>query len=312
MKTLHICNVNFEWELETYSKLGIKESFMIHPNFMQLQFLPFLYANEGDGVVVTHLPPEIPSHLNVHLFENKIEGYDRVETWGHSKAIKRWSPIPYSPPNHLYEMASRSFSFNNSPTLPGAKLLHHPDEVNAWLKTGPYPKVIKKCFGLAGQRRWILQKPEALPLKAFDEFKNGHLLIGEPWVNRELDFSTQWFIDGEITYLGSTTLENTKTGVYSKTYIGRKIPFLSEHLDQVQVPLKRLQEMGYQGNVGIDSMIYDQKLHPVVEINLRKTMGWVALKLGKSVAYETGTEGLLPKFLDIGKKITFQKQLKLL
>jgi predicted ATP-grasp superfamily ATP-dependent carboligase len=70
--------------------------------------------------------------------------------------------------------------------------------------------------------------------------------------------------------------------------------------------------MGFRGNVGIDSMIYDGKLHPIVEINLRKTMGWVALKLGKSVAYETGTEGLLPKFLDIGKKITFQKQLKLL
>ncbi len=312
MKTLHICNVNFEWELETHSSTEIKESFMIHPNFLQLQFLPFLYANKGDGVVVTHLPSEIPNHLNVHLFEDKIEGYDRIETWGWSEAIEKWTDLPYSVPKHLSEMASRTFSFTHSPKLPGAQLLRHPQEVTEWLKKGPYPKVVKKCFGIAGQRRWILQKPEDLPKKAFQEFDNGHALIAEPWMQRDLDFSTQWMITDKITYLGSTVLENTESGVYRKTYIERDIPFLDNHKSQAQIPLRRLLEMGFQGNVGIDSMIYDGNLHPIVEINLRKTMGWLALQLGKSVAYETGSEGLLPKFLDIGKEITFQKQLKLL
>jgi len=41
-------------------------------------------------------------------------------------------------------------------------------------------------------------------------------------------------------------------------------------------------------------------------------MGWLALKLGKSLAYEKGSEGLLPNYLMMGKKIPFQKQLKLI
>ncbi|NRA89875.1 MAG: hypothetical protein HRU43_01915, partial [Simkaniaceae bacterium] len=89
-------------------------------------------------------------------------------------------------------------------------------------------------------------------------------------------------------------------------------PFLKEHLDAAQVPIQKLFEMGYRGNLGIDAMVYNQKLHPIVEINLRKTMGWLALKLGKSLAYEEREDGLLPNFLDIGKKITFQKQMNLL
>ncbi|MCB1107612.1 MAG: hypothetical protein KDK76_05920 [Chlamydiia bacterium] len=312
MKTLHVCNVNYEWELETRSFLGLKESFMVHPNFLQLQFLPFLYANDGDGVVVTHYPLSIPPHLNIHLFEDQIEGYDSIETWGWSKAIERWTKLPYRVPDHLREMASKAFAFTHSPHLPGAKLLHHKKEVDEWLLSGPYPKVIKTCFGCAGRGKWILHKKEDLPHVAYQEFDKGHLLIGEPWVKRDMDFSTQWIIGDEISYLGPTVMESNKWGNYTKTFIGKKIPFLAEHLEQAQIPLRRLSEMGFRGNVGIDAMIYEGKLHPIVEINTRKTMGWLALKLGKSIAYEEGETGLLPNNLFIGKKILFQKQLKLL
>lgn len=56
-------------------------------------------------------------------------------------------------------------------------------------------------------------------------------------------------------------------------------------------------------------MVYDDTLHPIVEINLRKTMGWLALKLQKNLSYQKGGEGLLPSHLE---KTTFPKQLKLL
>lgn len=312
MKTLHICNVNFEWELENRSSLSLKEAFMVHPNFLQLQFLPFLYAKEGDGVVVSHHPENVPSHLKVHVFEETIDGYDALETWGYSKAIEKWTPLPYRVPKHLRDLASKTFAFTHSPNLPGAKILHHEREVKTWLQEGSYPKVVKTCYGFAGRGRWILQKAEDLPRAAYQEFPKGHLLIGEPWVNRTLDFSTQWMLDGEITFLGATIMENSEEGVYHKTHVGKKIPFLEDHIEIAKIPLKELFEKGYRGNVGIDAFIYDDTLHPIVEINLRKTMGWLALELGRSLAYEKGTEGLLPTFLDIGKKISFQKQLKLL
>lgn len=312
MKTLHICNVNFEWELERRSQLSIQESLLVHPTFMQLQFLPFLYAKEGDGVVVTHLPEKVPEHLKVYLFEESVEGYDAIETWGWSEAVARWTSLPYNVPRHLRDLASKAFAFTHSPNLPGAKLLRQKKEVRDFLKDGPFPKVIKSCYGLAGRGRWIMQKGEELPRTAYQEFDKGHLLIGEPWVKRSLDFSTQWMLDDAVAFLGSTVMENTESGVYNRTFIGKEIPYLDAHVDAAQIPLKELYDRGYRGNVGIDAFIYEDKLHPIVEINLRKTMGWLALKLGKSIAYETGGEGLLPSFLDIGKKIPFQKQLKLL
>ena len=46
----------------------------------------------------------------------------------------------------------------------------------------------------------------------------------------------------------------------------------------------------YNGPLGVDLMITDSALHPLVEINLRMTMGWVALKLIPKLQYgETAT-----------------------
>jgi hypothetical protein len=315
LKTLHIANVNFEWELETRSPLPLKEAFSVHPNFLQLQFIPFLYAPEGDGVVVTHHPPEgylEDKAARLHLFDEEITGYDRIETWGWSEAIKRWTHLPYPIPIKLRELASKVFAFTHSPHLPGAKLLHHREEVEEWLQIGPYPKVLKTCFGFAGRGRFILESPEyfaKIQKDVVTVFEKGQLLIGEPWVDREMDFSTQWMIDKEPIFLGTTRMENTERGSYCKTFVGAEIPFLEEHLECVKVPLKHICDAGYRGNLGIDAMVYDNTLHPIVEINLRKTMGWLALKLQHNLSYENKGTGLLPTHLE---KITFPKQLKLL
>ena len=103
-------------------------------------------------------------------------------------------------------------------------------------------------------------------------------------------------------------MENSERGVYSKTLIGKEIPFLEEHLEYVKVPLKLICDAGFVGNLGIDAMSYNNTLHPIVEINLRKTFGWLALELGRSLSYEKAGQGLLPTHLE---KITFPKQLKL-
>jgi predicted ATP-grasp superfamily ATP-dependent carboligase len=66
--------------------------------------------------------------------------------------------------------------------------------------------------------------------------------------------------------------------------------------------------LGYFGNVGIDAMLYGSPvtLHPIVEINARKTMGWVALEVQKrhfpnqtlTLSYaKNSAEGWLPSSL---------------
>jgi hypothetical protein len=83
--------------------------------------------------------------------------------------------------------------------------------------------------------------------------------------------------------------------------------------------------LGYFGHVGFDAMIYKKNntlhLHPIVEINARKTMGWVALMLQRRffsdsniIMYfnnEQQDKNLLPNFIlsNHGKNTLFSKVL---
>ena len=116
-------------------------------------------------------------------------------------------------------------------------------------------------------------------------------MIAEPWVKRKLDFSTQWMIhpDQSIDYLGATICNTDQRGRYSGNKVGdlsflfgSYFSCLEKHREIVLRILQKMARLGYFGNVGIDAMIWgNDKLHPVVEINARKTMGWVALEISK-------------------------------
>lgn len=348
MKTLHLGNVNFEWELETRSTLSLQKTFEAHPVFLQLQYLPLLYVDESDGVLVSHMPPDsylkrLKNPPSIHLMNDPIPAYDALETWGWSENAKKWADqkgIDYCPPHFpkVRTLTSKLFSFTHSPALPGAHLFHTIEEAESWIKEKPYPKVLKTCFGLAGQGHFLLASEEDFfRLKSIicKIFEWGDPLIGEPWVQRFLDFSTQWFITKEkkITYLGATIMHNTSCGKYEKTIAGDEealfgpyISFLKEHLEKVKNPLMNIASEGFFGHIGIDAMVYrhptemDELLHPIVEINPRKTMGWLTLRLKKkwnapflSLSYHSkAEEGLLPQeiVLPNKEKISFRKQLK--
>ena len=313
-KVLHICNTNFEWEIMTNSRDSIQASLLSHPYFLQLQFLPFLYAKPGDGVLVSHRPSTTPSHLNLHCFNEDIDyhQYSHLETWGWSQAIKRWTPLPYHPPENLKALVSKTFVFNHCPQLPGSVLLYSLEDIQQWISKGPYPKVIKSSFGCSGNNKWIFEFSKKLPKALIKTFTITQPFIGEPWVKRTLDFSTQWILNNGIRYLGSTIMKNTAYGSYQKTLLNQNIPHLNIHFKHAYRILKKLLDAGFYGHVGIDGMLYANTIHPIVEINLRKTMGWLALALDKNIEYTSGGNGPLPTSLNIGKKITFNKQMKLL
>ncbi len=124
----------------------------------------------------------------------------------------------------------------------------------------------------------------------------------EPLYNKVKDFGMEFFSDGEghVDYLG-LSLFHTENGAYTgnilatenvkQEMISRYIP--AELLETIQE--KICHELGetyrgkYRGPFGIDMMAVNNgqwsmsngqcKLHPCVEINLRRTMGHVALAL---------------------------------
>jgi hypothetical protein len=91
---------------------------------------------------------------------------------------------------------------------------------------------------------------------------------------------------------------------------------LEEHLAVARPLVEKMQQLGYSGHLGIDSYIYlwegKKRVQPIVEINGRKTMSWVALQTPqKRLFYTRSSEGLLPSQLNVrGKAIHFSRNIQ--
>jgi hypothetical protein len=262
---------------------------------LQLQFLPLIYREPSDGIAVTHAPHPDFKMPQWHLLAEKHFSYDNIESWGASRSIAAWSKkkkLPYTMPDWevVKQVNSKAFSFSESPKLLGSALLHSMEELEKWDRQTKGPKVLKSCFGVSGKGHLFLPSDHAKKF-AEKEFQAGHLVIAEPWVQRKLDFSTQWMIqpDQSIDYHGATVCISDQRGRYHANKVGdlpflfgHYFPLLEKHREIVFPILKKMARMGYFGNVGIDAMVYgNDKLHPLVEINARKTMGWIALEIAK-------------------------------
>lgn len=296
MSRLHICNTFFERELETQSKKPLPHWIHSHPVLLQLQFLPLLYAGPDDRIAVTELPENPDPRLCL------LEDAPRlpIEHWGPSQTIATWAQskgIPYAIPDWelVKKINSKVFSFTESPPLPGAKLLHSEEEVREWIETTPGDQILKTPFGTAGRGHLFPKGKKEIVFRGVNM-----PLIAEPWVERVIDFSTQWN-KGQLIEV--TVFENEANGTYRGTYAGKVESWaLQEHLAVAKPLVEKIAAMGYSDHLGVDSFIYlwegKKRVHPVVEINARKTMSWVALQTpGLSIYYTKGKEGLLPKQL---------------
>ena len=259
-----------------------------HKIVNQLQFLPLLYARPDDKILVTHLPKNPDPRLC--LIDNPPKNLE-IEHWGPSRAIALWAKnhdIAY--PNfdwdQISQINSKIFSYLHSTQLPGSELIETQEQLNNWLKKTPGPKILKTPFGTSGSGH-IDPSSNVKQLYTFP-------LIGEPWVERVLDFSSQWK-NGEL--IGMTICKNDSKGRYQGTYVGEiELWAITEHL-RITKPL--IEKMGYLDHIGVDAYIYldkgEKRVHHIVEINARKTMSWVALQTPhKRLEITPEAEGVLP------------------
>ena len=335
MPSICIANPQFEQELELISEKSLEESFLSNPLTPQLQFLSYLYAKPDDLCLTTHFAdPEYKNRLvamNIipaqgALFKEPSLPNWKINYWGYTSSLVKYAQtknliLPSLDPLLVKMINRKDFSFRLGKKLPGSNLLWSTQEVEDWMKTISGTKVLKSTLGLAGRGHAFIN--DHLDPRALSFLKRQWELqlpvLAEPWVERILDFSTQWDIlpSQEVQYLGSTICQNDQKGMYQKTIILPKdhIPsydhFLAEHKEFVFPILQEIAKKGFCGNLGIDAMIYTSKgsvfLHPIVEINGRKTMGFCALILQKTyfpnqaltMHYSNGldSKSLLPHFL---------------
>ena len=127
--------------------------------------------------------------------------------------------------------------------------------------------------------------------------RQGSVMV-EPYYNKVKDFGMEFeaLVDGSVNYLG-LSLFHTSNGQYAGNILATEVAkrqMISRYIspDIIDLMARRLAcELSatcrgrYQGPLGVDMMVVAEPdgklflLHPCVEINMRRTMGHVALSL---------------------------------
>ena len=175
------------------------------------------------------------------------------------------------------------------------------EELKRYAAENTPPYVIKTPFSSSGRGLYWLEE-NTLDNRAISWIngalkKQGDVSI-EPVLNKVLDFAAEFYSDGngEIKYEGLSIFETQLQGQFSGCMLGtqeillqRLNEFISPEdylflVEQISIVLKDVIGSSYCGFMGVDMFIYktsdgNYAVHPFVELNLRYTMGLVAMQL---------------------------------
>lgn len=150
--------------------------------------------------------------------------------------------------------------------------------------------VIKSPFGFAARDRVLgrgpsLDEPQAK--WSMRRLERGETLIFQPWLEviREYGVVMEIAPDGAYYIQGVSDLQTNGAGTGKGYILGRHPPEerMIELEGVAQSVAERLFKEGYFGPVGIDALEHRAGLHPLLEINARYTMGFVALAVERSL-----------------------------
>jgi hypothetical protein len=227
--------------------------------------------------------------------------------WGWCKSVEDWAArhgCVCDAPNlaTVAQVNSREFSGGLEAEwnvgLSGARVIRTLQELEAALTEGaklPQGWVIKANFGMSARERILVRRSPPRPQDiqwARHRLQRGEPLFFEPWVECVTECGCQFSVpqSGPPLLEGITGLLTDAQGTYRGSRLfgaaeGRPSNLLpSGVLDVVEGAVRRVQQQGYVGPVGIDVMQYrtpegEIGWRPLQDINARLTMGRVALGL---------------------------------
>ena len=144
--------------------------------------------------------------------------------------------------------------------------------------------VVKSPFGFAARDRVLGRGPSvegAQAAWAARRFARGESLVFQPWLEvvREYGIVCEVRGDGLHSVHGVSDLRTNGAGAGTGYVLGRQpAPARMRELEEVAGTVcARLHAEGYEGPAGIDALEHAGGLHPLLEVNARYTMGFVAL-----------------------------------
>jgi hypothetical protein len=214
-------------------------------------------AGMRSGAIVMPIPYEIVTRINSKLFSHAIEQELGIVLPGTSVA------------NGFTELADAV-----------ARACPTPD--TKW--------VIKSPLGFAARDRVLGRGPKLVgPPAIWSErrFAHGEQLIFQPWlqVKREYGVVMEIQTNGKVTITGVSDMQTNGAGTSIGYLLGREIaPYRREELESVaNLVGERLYREGYHGPAGVDALEHTGGLHPLLEINARYTMGFVAVAVEREL-----------------------------
>jgi hypothetical protein len=214
-------------------------------------------AGREAGAKLSHVPLEVVRRVNSKLWSHALE----VELGWEIKGAATASTL-----EELQDVVARACP------LPDDK----------W--------VIKSPFGFAARDRVLGRGPRLdLPQARWSERRilRGETLVFQPWLEVVREYGVVMEISkaGSHTIFGVSDLQTNGAGTGKGYILGRRPS--RERMEELEriasVVASRLFAEGYYGAVGIDALEHRNGLHPLLEINARYTMGFVAVAVERSL-----------------------------
>lgn len=314
----------------------------------ELAYLPAYFSEQGDGIWMKQRPsPDFLAsrlkifNLSPSIFTDQetIPPDLKQEPWGWSPRMAsllqtdRWKPEDK-------EHYSRKMALD---------CLIHLRHVLPFVEASVFPTVCASLEEITAvlreQKDYLVKAPWSSSGKGLLKIRGGEVnaksrewiggildrqgyIMLEEFLDKECDFAMEFYAEkGKVRFLGLSLFYSGKKGEYKGNYIGGQEKIeqkLLSYLDESSFAMLKRQlesvletHIGpvYEGYFGVDMMIYRQgegvyKIHPCVEINLRYTMGILALFLSQRYVLKN-TEGVFMLSYLPAEKAAWRRQLQL-
>lgn len=194
------------------------------------------------------------------------------------------------------------------PLPPVPQFFFNLDDLESWLENQAGSYIIKTPYSSSG-RGLLWLDTNKLTDKGRNWIKSAlkkqNCISIEPALNRKNDFALEFYSDGKgsIIYKGISLFGTNKRGAYEGNRMEsqqRLHSLLEGELtndvfqkikDTVTVALQETYSSYYNGYIGVDMLTYNNdnhsiSIHPCIEINMRNTMGMIAIRIFEQFVHE--------------------------
>ncbi|MCL1936908.1 MAG: hypothetical protein FWF52_00745 [Candidatus Azobacteroides sp.] len=237
------------------------------------------------------------SPQSIELFEKLNKAYDLH--W----QIPEWKPEYAALGNRFFAHGILSFLISTYPEIEEEilpQLFSNIDEIEHYLVLCQKQQLVKSPYSSSG--RGLVWLPPGKLSRSEKQIISGMLkkqscVSIENALDKQFDFSMHFENDDERTvrFIGYSIFQTHTKGAYEKSFLSAQDELEKRIATFIEVKLLNsiqkafVEIIGekyapfYKGNIGVDMMIYQSgnryRLHPCIEINMRKSMGYLAIRL---------------------------------